>query len=388
MAKVIHLITRLIHGGADQNTLQTCLGLSGRGYAVVLVTGREVSIDLEAVRDAGVEVEKLESLKRNVHPLKDFKAMLAFYRFCKRHQPGLVHTHTAKAGVIGRLGGKLAGVKYIVHGVHGSPVDSVDHPLKRKLLALVERATAFLNDYYISVGEDIFKKYCQQIGLKVPENYRVARSAFDVEAFANAKTFRKEEREKYSLKAEEKAVGMIGRVAPQKGYEFFLELCMILSREVPNLKFFAVGSIDDERYYRYIYEQGRALIEKGALTFLGQLSYSEVPRFIAAMDVIVHTALWEGLPRVVAESLVGNKPVVSFAVEGAQEVIEEGVNGFIVPTGDVDIMAEKVKEIISAGSPENIFPEARTVNNRLQEEFSMETMVDRVEEVYKTLWSS
>jgi len=382
--RVLHFITRLIHGGADQNTLQTCIGLKNRGWEVVLVTGKEVSVELDQIIEQGIVSERIESLKRNVDLINDFKSLILFYRLCKKYKPDIVHTHTAKAGILGRIGAKAAKVPYVIHGVHGSPVDSITNLTEKKVFLFIEKMSMYLNDYYIAVGEDIFYKYCRQTGCKKTKNYKVVRSAFDVALFQESGNHRSGERKKYELYNDDVAVGMIGRIAPQKGYEHFLELCNKFN-DYPRYKFFSVGSADDDNYFNYIYNKSRLLSEVGKIVFIGPLAYREIPQFISAMDIMVHTALWEGLPRVIVESLISKKPVISFNVEGASEVIHDGINGYIVPIGDVELMFKKIIQVEDDLMSAEKLAGAKIISKHLYRDYSLDVMIDKTVDVYKEL---
>ena len=235
---VIHIITRLIHGGADENTKISCVGLANRGWNIILVVGREYSFsNLEYLKRQGIEIIVLQDLVREVSPLHDLKAMLAFRQICRQYRPAIVHTHTAKAGIVGRLGAKLANVPYVVNSVHGSPVDSINQPFIKKILVAIEKITSRCNDYYISVGKEIFDKYCEQIKI-TPQRYQIVRSAFNTTKFANASHFRSKVRKELGLTDQDIAIGMIARVAKQKGYEYFVEACHNLVDSPYNFKFF------------------------------------------------------------------------------------------------------------------------------------------------------
>lgn len=377
--KVIHIITRLVRGGADENTTISCLGLQERGWVVILVVGKEHSYDLHALKDRGIRVLVMEDLVRSISPIKDFKAIIAFGRMCKQYKPDIVHTHTAKAGFVGRVGATLAKTPYIIHSIHGSPLDSVKNPYKKKILSFAERWTSNFNDYYISVGKEIFEKYCRQMGIR-PKNYKIVRSAFDTDYFAHASLYREEQREKLGLVNSDIAIGMIGRVAPQKGYEYYAKLCRKLSDTPRQFKFFSMGKIDDRQYYQKVKSQFMHAADY--MNFIGEVEYKELPKYIAAMDIIVHTALWEGLPRSVVESLIAGKPVITFAVDGVREVIDQGKNGYIVAMGDVENMRDTLLHLVEEIGLESFQTRAREVNERLREEFKVGHMIDGIEESY------
>lgn len=377
---VLHVITRLIHGGADENTLISCIELKARGWDVTLIIGKEHTHDLEFIKSMGINIIIVDSLKRPVSLFNDVKAIFEIVGCIKNIKPNIVHTHTAKAGVVGRVAARICNVPIVIHGIHGSPFDSLPNNWKRRLFKVVEKLTSSFNDYYISVGEDIFKKYCKQVGIRNPQ-YTIARSAFNVDAFSkNHEKYRKLIRTKYGFTENDIVVGMIARVAPQKGYEYYLQLCEKLTVHDNKFKFISVGRVDDDLYYRSLVNNKNRSYNN--ICFVGQINSNVVPYYISAIDIIVHTALWEGLPRVVVEALVANKPVFAFNVEGINEVIKHNVNGFIVELGDINTMSAHIIELVDDIGFHSFRKKALKVNNDLKEDFRKEKMIDKIESVY------
>jgi glycosyltransferase involved in cell wall biosynthesis len=378
--KVAHIITRLIHGGADENTIISCIELKKRGWDVDLIIGKECSRNLNCLVKNGIKVIQINSMIRNLSLMNDFKSIYSVYKYCKLHKPLIVHTHTAKAGVIGRIGAWLGGVPIIIHGVHGSPFDSINNKYKQNLLIFIEKLTCKLNNHYISVGEDIFKKYCSQLNI-INKPFTVVRSAFNVENYSISTKERKEFRNKLGYQEDDIVIGVIGRVAPQKGYEYYVKLALRLLQHDNRFKFLSIGRFDDSAYSQKIKSM---LCGKNteSIKFVGQVEPIDVPKYIAAMDIIVHTALWEGLPRAVVEALVSNKPVISFDVDGIKEVIKPSVNGFIIPIGDVEAMFHKVLLLVNSITIKEFNHNAIKINKDLRKEFSINKMIDDLESVY------
>jgi glycosyltransferase involved in cell wall biosynthesis len=378
---IIHIITRLIHGGADQNTIESCAGLARRGWGVILVVGAEVTISLDEVEKAGVKVLRVNSLLRNISVFNDLKSIVTFYRICREQKPLIVHTHTAKGGIVGRIGAWLAGVDCIIHAVHGSPFDTLDSNWKIKLLSFVERKTTVLNKYYTAVGRETFEKYCKQIGLGAIEVFQIVRSAIDGQKFNISEKFRDEYRKKLGLNANIIAICMVARITPKKGYDYYIELCRKLCVDYKNFRFYAIGEVEDEDYYSSIKNIAGDMLNKDII-FLDRITHADMPAFLSAIDIIVHTSLAEGLPKVIAESLIARKPVISFKVEGVGEIIEEGVNGFIVPIGDLEALKNRVLDLAKLDGIERFKINAEPYNKKVEEEFSLTNMINNLEYAY------
>lgn len=379
---VLHVITRLIKGGADANTITSCLGLCDRKWDVTLVIGKHYTYNIDYLRQKGIRVIVVDELVRPISPIKDLKSFFRLIGICRFVKPDIVHTHTAKAGIVGRLAAMVAKVPYIVHSIHGSPVDSMENFLKKRVFSCIEKFATRYTDYFIAVGQEIYTKYCDQIGIKKPGCCNIVRSAFNTEKFAESHKYRVRKRDEFGLQDTDIAVGIVGRVAQQKGYEYFAEVCCYLAQTDYRFKFFSFGNKEDQDYFLTINNLTATLGKR--ITFVGEVNYEEIPLCIAAMDIIVHTALWEGLPRSVAECLVANKPVVTFEVDGVKEIIKHGENGFIIKSGDTTGVAQAVLYLISQGL-DDFSERAKSLNQALFEEFKVDTMIKGIEDIYLEL---
>lgn len=380
--KVIHVITRLIRGGADENTYLTCLGLQQKGWETILVYGEECNVDLEPLIRAGVKLVQIPELVRNPSIKKDYTALRKITRLCREEKPLFMHTHTAKAGVVGRYAAQLAGVPIIIHGLHGASVDAAENKIKKEVFRLIEKIAALRTTYYISVGQDLLNRLVS-LGLADPSKSAIVRSGFELANFKNSYQHREEYRKRLGLEPDEIAIGMIARVAPQKGYDFFLEASKMLLNHNPKIKVFSVGSLDIKDYAEDILAKAQPLLATGRVAFAGGQPKQEVPNYIAAMDVIILTSLWEGLPRTIVESLSCNKPVVCFEVDGAKEVVVNGVNGYVVPSKNTGELVDKVKYILD--HMDEFANGVRKINENLISQFDWRVMVEETEKIYLKL---
>jgi len=337
--KVLHIITRLIRGGADENTILNIRGLEKDKYQVELVVGGESDPAILA-QLTGINCTVISSLKRNILPWWDLLAFLQLARLIKKGHYQIVHTHTAKAGFLGRIAARLSGTPIIVHTLHGTTFHDSIHPLIKKFYIEFERFVAYFTDMFIAVGDDLKKKYLnKKIGSA--ERYTTIHSGFDLNTFVEAGNLsdadRRLELNKLGISENNFVIGTVSRLEPRKGHIYLFEAAKRIVSQIPNTKFLIVG----EGYYRQrLEQQAEQLNLSDFIKFLGYRA--DIAKIISLFDVFLLTSLWEGLPRVLVQAALLGKPIVTFDVEGAREIVENGVNGFIVPLRNVELLAQKL----------------------------------------------
>jgi len=378
--KICHVITRLIIGGAQENTIFTVEGLIKKGYQVELITGPtkgpEGSLE-ERIKEKNIPLIVIKELIREINPVYDIVAFLKLFFIFKRKKYDIVHTHSAKAGILGRISAKIANPKTIViHTIHGLPF----HPYQNKIInlfyILAEKIAYYFTDHFICVGETM-KEKSLKAGIGNESDYTVIYSGFEIEPYIETSKKRKELREKYDIKQNEKVIGMIGRLFYLKGQEFLIKAFKEISKKFPNTKLLLVGDgILREKLENYAKEN--SISDK--VIFTGLVPPEKIPEYVAIIDILVHTSLREGLPKTVAQGLAGGKPVVAFDIDGTKEVVINGKTGFIVPPKDINLLKEKIIYLLE--NPEisdKMGMEGRKLIKKL---FSVEKMVDEIEKLY------
>lgn len=337
--KILHIITRLIRGGADENTILNIRGLEKNKFKVDLLVGGESDLDILNQLD-DITCMRISALKRNILPWWDLIALLKMIRDLKKGRYHIVHTHTAKAGFLGRMAAKLSGVPIIVHTLHGTTFHDSNNPVVKKIYIALERLVAYFTDKFIVVGNDLKAKYlAQKIGCS--EKFTTIYSGFEVAAFVDAgrisETTRRLELNKIGISNEDIVIGTVSRLEPRKGHVYLFQVAQKIIEQFPTCKFLIVG----EGYYRsQLEQQVRQFHLSDAIKFLGYRA--DIARAISLFDIFVLTSLWEGLPRVLVQAALVGKPIVTFAVEGAREVVHDRINGFIVPLHDTESLAQKL----------------------------------------------
>jgi len=341
--KILHIITRWMKsGGAERNTYFTIKALKKEGYNVDLIIGG----DSETIpEDLGIKVIRLNTLKRNINPIFDIIALYQIYRIIRRERYCLVHTHQSKAGVLGRLAAKLARVPVVIHTIHGPSFYPEQDFFARKICVLIERFSAFYTDWFISVGEEL-KDYYLKNKIGNPQNFSVIRSGIPLERFFKAKSLSFEEKieikKNLGVGSQDSIVGMVGALEPRKGYQYAIEVAKEVVRKHPNTKFLFVGC---GPLRSFLERKAQKLNLANSIIFTGHRE--DIERIMAVFDVFIFTSLGkgEGLPQVLVQAAVLEKPIVSFDVLGAKEVVKE--NGFLVPIKDTKAIIEKLDYLLS-----------------------------------------
>ncbi len=387
--KIVHIITRLILGGAQENTLITCKLLAQRGHDVTLVTGPAIGPEGELFNQTKNEkynVIVVPKLIRAICPLYDTISYFQIKRHLERLKPDIVHTHSAKAGILGRfaaynLKGKWPeNVPAVVHTIHGLAF----HPYQSKWLnsfyISVERSAAKRTDFFISVANAMTE---QALAACIGERakYVTAYSAIEEDAFLkpSPEEERKSFRLKYGIPEDAIVLVTIARLFMLKGHKYIIESAKQLSKQFDNAAWLFVG---DGNLYDHFKEQVQqlGLVEK--IKFTGLLPPSQIPLAIQSSDILVHCSLREGLARTLPQAMLCAKPAISFDVDGAKEVVNENTGRLIEPK-NVEQLTKACAELIEDKDLRDKL--GRAGRDFVKEKFAPKTMVDTIESVYKKL---
>lgn len=378
--RVLHIITRLIVGGAQENTMYTADLLDKGRYQVEVLSGPQTGSEgslIEEVRDRGIELAISPHLLRQVNLHQDIYCLLLLTRFIRKGKYTIVHTHSSKAGIIGRLAAKMAGTPVIVHTVHGWSFHDHMHPVLRSTYILLERWIALFTDKIIVVTrKDIDKGIRYRIGY--PDQYRLIHSAIPLDEFDPSQINRETVRAELGIPQDALVLGNVGRFSDQKNPLDWVRIAGIVSRKIPDSRFLLVGDgpLRSEVYAALISEN---ILDKTILTGLRR----DVPRMMASMDVFLLTSLWEGLPRVIPQAMAMRLPVVANGVDGSSEAILHGVTGYISPPGSLDEMANYCIDLFH--DPSKRTEMGQKGREFALREFDLRQMVAQIDEVYQEL---
>lgn len=344
--KVAHVITRMIIGGAQENTLYNCVDLI-QHYSddVLLMTGPSQGPEgrlLEQGRGEGVPVREIPHLRRSIHPLHDGQAYRELIRAMQEFKPDVVHTHSAKGGLLGRAAAWKLKVPAVIHTVHGAPFHPYQPWMVRKFFAACERWAAKRCHRMVCVADAMTELMVGE-GIAPRDKFTTVYSGMDVEPFLQAAAHRVKIRDELNIPQDAIVIGKIARLFHLKGHEYVIEAASEVVRCHPKVLFLFVG---DGILRGELEEAIRARGLQKHFCFAGLVPPQRIPEYLGAMDILVHTSLREGLARALPQALISGVPVVSFDVDGAREVVLSGQTGFLLPPKDVAGVGRGLRELV------------------------------------------
>jgi glycosyltransferase involved in cell wall biosynthesis len=383
--RIAHVITRMIVGGAQENTLLCCQDTVRLfGDETLLLTGPSLGPEgdlLAREHDLPFAVRLEPSLIRPIHPVADMRCYTALRSALREFRPDVVHTHSAKAGVLGRMAAWSLGVPVVVHTVHGAPFHPYQSAVARSLFRWCERFAAKRCHHIVSVA-DAMTDQLVAAGVAPREQFSTIYSGMDVEPFLRADDDRCAVRAELGFDDHEIVVGKIARLFHLKGHQYVIDAAKRVLRRCPQVRFLFVGDgILRPSLERQIAEAGLSHYFR----FTGLVPPQCIPRLIGAMDVLVHASLREGLARALPQALIAGKPVVSYDVDGAREVVVSGETGYLLAPRSVEPLADAVIALAESGPLRQRL--GTTGRTRCTDRFRHETMTRQLRELYERLAS-
>ncbi len=377
--RVAHVITRFHGAGGAKNTLFTCKGLVDHGYDVDLVVGE--SADQWRAEGTGVNWIQVASMRRSVHPLWDTRAALDLLMLFRKRRYHIVHTHLAKAGIVGRWAARRAGVPIIVHGLHGATFNPTQGRVTNAAYRFLEKRAAESSDSIVSVGDDLRQRYIDA-GIGQVEQYDIIHSGMDLDAFVAAREDkpprRRDIRAELGLREDDFVAGYVAALEWRKGHRYLIEVAKQLCPLYARLRLLFVGEgFDRERLEDMVADAG---LEK-CIIFTGYRT--DVANVMAALDVHLFASAREGLPQVLVQSAAVGLPVLAFEAEGVRELVHDGVNGYVFTYGDVDAMSATLEYFIN--QPELAHVMGEEGPEMVNDNWQIETMQIKTLQLYETL---
>ncbi len=348
--RVAHVITRMIIGGAQENTLYNCLDLiNDFGDDVLLITGPALGPEgqlLDQGRAGGLNVRLIDMLRRPIHPTRDWQAYREIGKALREFGPDVVHTHSAKGGFLGRAAAWNLNSPIVIHTVHGAPFHPYQNALTRNLFIRLERWAARRCHHIISVA-DAMTDLMVDAGVAERDKFTTIYSGMDVEPFVQCGQFRAEARRALGYSEQDVVFGKIARLFKLKGHEYLIAAAREVISRNPNCKFLLVG---DGIFRPRFEDQIRAAGMQNHFMFTGLVPPEQVPYYLSAMDCLVHTSLREGLARTLPQALIAGKPVISYDVDGAREVTIPDETGILLPPRSVEELAAAILKLAQSKS--------------------------------------
>ena len=380
--RIVHVITRLIVGGAQENTLLSCEGQHDRGHDVTLVTGPAIGPEgslMERAKSYGYRVVEVGEMRRSILPVKDFHTYRRLVRLLRDLKPHVVHTHSSKAGILGRWAADRAGAPVIVHTVHGLAFTASTSRVVNSVYKALERQTAPITTKIVCVA-DAMREQSLAANIGTRDQYVTIYSGMDTRPFLDPPRPREEVRRELGLRDDDLAVGTIARLFHLKGHGDLLDVAVSLCARHPRLKFLWVGDgLLRPQFERRIAQMGL----KDRFILAGLVPPARIPELAHATDVLVHPSRREGLARALPQASLAQRPVVAYDVDGNREGVIDGQTGFVLPPFDKQKLARVIDLLLADEALRRSMGEAGRAFALSR--FDAKVMVDALETLYSGL---
>ncbi len=377
--KTVHIITRLILGGAQENTLLTVEDQHRDWHdPVTLITGPGLGPEGSLIQRAdrgGLDLRVIPEFRRNIHPWRDWVSYRKLIRLLREIKPDIVHTHSSKAGILGRAAAYKLGIP-CVHTIHGPSFFPGQSPLANHVYRWLETWAARRCDKLISVCDAMTDQYVAA-GVAPRDKFVTVYSGMEVDQFLNPPRSRADVRRELGFTDEQIVVGKVARLFHLKGHDDVIAAAERAVTQNSHLRFLFVGDgLLKEELQQRIARAGLS----SYFAFTGLVPPERVPELIHAMDIVVHTSLREGLARVLPQGLIAGKPVISYDIDGAREVVIPEQTGYLLPPRDIDGLVHAILSLASEPARRARDGEAGRAlcDSRVRHQF----MTQRLREIY------
>lgn len=404
--KILHIITKLELGGAQRNTLFTVKNLDRSKFDVALAAGPGGILDGEAASIPGLRFLVAPHLGRSVNPLSDLLALIEIVSIILREKPDIVHTHSSKAGILGRFAAALCNAIVVfsprrparppssgavlprrkikvIHTFHGFGFTPAQSKIVRAIFILLEKLAASVSDSLVFVSEANMREAAAK-GIGDPRKYTLIRSGVDVEFFKNFRLTDEERaaaRREFGAAPDDKIVSTIGPFKKQKNLGDFITAVSLLKECGITIRAVIIG--DGIERPRLVSLAGALGVEKEIL-FAGWLDTKEkIARLLKITDVFLLTSLWEGLPRALVEAMASGAPVCANSVDGVGDLVADGQTGLLAAPGDVLRAAANARKILD--DPSLAERLAAAASKKVDESYDIRKMAPSQEKLYESL---
>jgi glycosyltransferase involved in cell wall biosynthesis len=373
---IVHVITESTpFGGAQRNTLLTLKGLIRDGYRAELICGPGGPLirEAEAIK---IKVHTIDELIRQVNPSRDYQALVILYKLFKLHKYDIVHTHSTKAGLLGRLAAWWAGIPSIVHTVHGVPFEMNGNYRSRVYINL-EWLIGLATDRVICVG-DVLRQEVAAWNMIPGEKLATIYSGIDFAGYIPQRTAVQMKQE-LGIEDAWPIVGCIGRLSEQKAQHILIDAISYLTGKYPKIKLILVG--DGERYPHL----KKQIFDKGISSHILLLGdRDDIADLLNIFNVYAMSSLWEGVGRALTEAMYWGLPIVATPVNGVKEFIQHQVTGLLIPTRDPNALASSIDRLlVDVDLAQCISSNAK---HKAEEIMGGDQMIKSIEDVYKYLY--
>lgn len=371
--KLLHIITHLPIGGAQDNTLYTIELLNKKKYDISLCCNLNGELVGRAKKIKDIKLINIPFLSRDLNLINDTRAFFALYKIIKKENYDIIHTHSSKAGFLGRIVSKINKVPIIIHTVHGFPFNDFMNFFKKNFYILIEKSLANWTDVLITVS-NLNKKKIIDLGISKKDKIYNIYSGIDLKIFdkKNDRRFKKE----LKLEDNEMLIGAVGRLSDQKDPITLISAFNLVIKEIPNAHLVFVG---DGPLRNKITKMIKKLKLTSKVDLIGN---RDNPWHVYhSLDLFVMSSIYEGLGRSITEALSCGVPVVCTAVEGVPEIVKNGETGFLVEPRDIEGLANSIiHSLRNLSDAKKIASEGRRF---VHENFDVNKMVQEIDLVYQ-----
>ena len=383
---VIHVITRLDYGGSAVNTMLTVLGHDRARFEPLVVTGPPGRWDAQGGQGAtdenvrllekeGIRSVLIPSLTRSLSPLDEIRALWALIRLFRREEPVLVHTHTSKAGVLGRIAAWFARVPVVVHTPHGHVFYGHFGAFTSWCFLQVERTLSRVTDRIIALTESERSDHLDRL-VGTIDQFAVVPSGIDLNRFSQARVNGRQVPEWFGCPSDAIIVGSVGWLTDVKGHRYLLEAAKKITQTRPGLHIVIVGSGNQ---HDALQQQATQLGLEASVHLLGHRDNIET--CLAGFDLFVLPSSNEGMGRALIEAMVAGLPVIATKVGGIPALVNHGVNGLLVPSGDAQALADALRSILE--HPDMARKLGEAARQSIGARFGASNMVRAIETLYE-----
>jgi glycosyltransferase involved in cell wall biosynthesis len=374
MIKICYIITKFDLGGAQKVVLHIGNNLNKKLFNVFFIAGTGGMLDKEV--NKSLKIYGLKQLVREISLIKDLKALFSIYKILKIERPSIVHTHTPKAGILGRIAAKLAGVPTIVHTIHGYGFSDKHKWYLKYLFIYAERFCALFSNKLIFVSKENIKKgFKYKIARK--NNFTLIRAGVDTNFYKNF-ILNLNFKESIGVNCSTKIVVTIASFKPPKNLKDLINVAQVVTKNIKNVVFVIVGDGEQRKELEFLIENFNLSTK---VILLGWRT--DIANILKSCDIFVLTSLWEGLPCSILEAMCCGKPIIANAIDGVKEIVINNETGFLIEPNNYKHMAEKVQYLLLN---ENISEKmGKNGFNSVGKEFDINYVLKQHEDLYLKL---
>ncbi|MDZ7816927.1 MAG: glycosyltransferase family 4 protein [Planctomycetota bacterium] len=377
--RVAQVITRFILGGAQLVCLSAAKGMRELGWEVEIWAGPAIGAEGDLFFYAfneGITVRKIPEMRREIHPNRDFRSWLHLKEHVRRFSPHVVHTHSSKAGVLGRLAAKSCKVPAVVHTVHGLPF-GYGRDMMEKLYPCFERSAARSCDRVFCVSRSLVAKMREH---SIADESKISYMPWGLDLSRFKRYLGKLARARMGIGTNSPTIVIPARLAPDKGHEDALMALSVLVDRFDELRLLLVG---DGPLREPLQDLARSMGMGGNVVFAGRVPPRQMPHFLAAGDITLLPSYREGMPVVLAESFVAGRPVIAYDTDGVGELVRHLETGELVEQGDVEGLALALEKLLS--NPELRTKYAANGSRLIGEQFAQQVMAKKLDTAYREI---